>query len=63
METFAEKCAYWRKHGAPSLKYGAHGREGFRDLTNNQFAQRELDMAAKDGRELIPVDKNGDRYY
>lgn len=60
--TFACKARYWRENGAPGVHFQG-GRFAWGDLTNRQFAQRELDLAAADGRELVPVDKNGDRYY
>ncbi len=59
---FGCKCRYWRRNGAPGVHFQG-GKYLWGDMTTKQFAQRELDMAAAQGRELVPVDANGDRYY
>lgn len=56
-----EKLAYWRKNGAFGVTYQG-GQYRFHEDTNKGFADREIAMAAADGREIVPVDKNGDRY-
>lgn len=55
---FACKASYWRRNGAPGVKLQG-GKFLFHDMTNRQFAQRELDMAARQGRQLVPADENG----
>ena len=59
-ECFACKARYWRRHGAPGVHLQGGGL--WSEMTNKQFADRELAMAAADGRELVPVDANGETY-
>lgn len=55
---FGEKVRYWKRHGAPGVSYQG-GQTQFHEITTNQCAQRELDLAARDGRTLVPADEHG----
>jgi len=59
---FGCKMREMRRDGVVGMTFQG-GQYLWHDMTNRQFADRELEMARKDGRELVPVDKNGDRYF
>ena len=59
-DTFQEKLAHWRKHGMNVTYQG--GQDQFHGDTLNQRNEAELEGARRDGRELRPVDKNGEAY-
>lgn len=55
---FGEKVRYWKRNGPPGVSYQG-GQAQFHDITVHQYAQRELDLAARDGRHLVPADEHG----
>lgn len=58
---FREKVRYWRSNGGLNIGFQG-GRWMWNQGTNKQFADRELAIAKSQGRNLIPVDANGDPY-
>lgn len=56
---FKAKAAHWRTNGAPGVTY-QQGQAQFHDTTIRQYADKQLTMAAAQGRTLVPCDANGE---
>lgn len=55
---FSAKAKHWRENGAPGVTFQG-GQYMFHDTTVKQYAQNEIDSAAREGRTIVPADEHG----